>query len=115
MKRVRTYPGADCNNDHQLLAMGIKLRFQKIKRQQALIRFDVQILDKYKINVNNRFQKLLDVDQEKTPNELWIEAKEVVLEVSKSKIPRAKKKRNEWISDDTLEMVERGERLKEKG
>ena len=38
-----------------------------------------------------------------------------MLEVDKSKIPRAKKKRNEWISDDTLEMVEKRREIKGKG
>ena len=91
--KVRTYPGADCYSDHQLSAMSIKLRVQRIKRQQTPMWFDVQKLDnEYRINVNNRFQGMLDIDQEKSPNELWLEAKEAVLEVAKNELPRAKRR-----------------------
>ena len=67
IKNVRTRPGADCNSDHQLLTIEIKLRLKKMDRPTPPMRLDYKTLDsKYRIAVSNRFEILLQC-KEKIP------------------------------------------------
>ena len=97
MKDVKTRPGADCNSDHQLLNVVIKLKLKKMTKSLHPTMFDYKTLgDYFRVEVENRFEALLDCDTDsKTPNKLWEDGKEVLLYVAKSKI--STKKRNNRI------------------
>ena len=71
VKAAKTYPGADCGSDHQLLVSSIRTKLKLIKRNTPPRRYDLnKISEKYRIEVRNSFQMLLEMDEEWTPNEL---------------------------------------------
>ena len=71
MKVARTYPGADCGSDHQLLVAEIRSKLKTVKRDSPPRRYDVnQINDQYRVEVRNSFQVLLEQEEAWTPNEL---------------------------------------------
>ena len=116
MKNVRTRPGANCNSDHQLLVADTKLQLKKLVQPLQPRRFDYQTLDNnYKIKISNRFEALLQCDEERTPDDFWKEGQDIMLSVAEETICKKKKKINRWISDETLEEVEKRRYLKAKG
>ncbi len=68
------------------------------------------------IAVRNRFQQLLQADEEEqTPNELWEYMKEVVLSEAKKHIPKKRRKKHPWISETTLNLASKRKEAKVKG
>ena len=115
VKNVRTRPGADCNSDHQLLVADIKLGLRKMVQSLQPRRVDYQTLDNnYKVKISNRFEALLQCDEERTPNELWKEGQDIMLSVAEETICSKKKKISRWISDETLKEVEKRRHLRAK-
>ena len=58
-KNAKTRPGADCNSDHQLLTMDIKIRLKKTERPTQPLKLDYKTLDdNYRITVSNNFELL---------------------------------------------------------
>jgi hypothetical protein len=106
VKSANTLPGADCGSDHELLVAKISVRLKKKTAVCTPIRYDVQqIPTAYRVEVRNRFSLLELEDRE--PEELWQEAKEVVMEVADKHIPkRAKKKRSPWLSKEAIGIAE---------
>ena len=68
VKNVKTRPSADCNSDHQLLVAKFQLRLKNIEQPPQPIRFNYQTLHKkYRINISNSFEALLNSEEEKNP------------------------------------------------
>uniref|UniRef100_A0A3B1JKT5 Endonuclease/exonuclease/phosphatase domain-containing protein n=1 Tax=Astyanax mexicanus TaxID=7994 RepID=A0A3B1JKT5_ASTMX len=102
----KTYPGADCGSDHQLMVAKIKIRFSTIKRPQALRRFDTDnIPAQYAMEVKNRFETFNDYNKE--PDALWAEIKSIVGKTAEEIIPFKKsKKRSKWLTDEAFKIAE---------
>ena len=91
---AKTYPGADCGSDHELLVSIIEMKMRKIKKPAAPIRFDLsQIPEEYGIEISNKFDALLGLAEEMTPDELAPEAETIIFNTAKKHIPRRKKKK----------------------
>ena len=116
LQNAKTRPGSDCNSDHQLLVIDLKFRLKKLQKPPAVLRFDyMTISDDYRVEISNRFESLLQCDDDKTPNELWEEGKNIILSAAKGHIPRRRKKNYQWISNQTINEVEKRKQLKAKG
>ena len=73
-----------------------------------------QIPYDYTVEVRNRFKGLDLIDR--VPDELWMEAHEVVQETGIKTIPKKKKCKNaKWLSDKALQIVEKRREVKGKG
>jgi len=93
LKSVRTRPGADCNSDHQLLTADIRFRLKKMARPPPPMRREYKSLDnQYTVIVENKFETLLQCEEDKTPEGLWNEGKEIFIITAKEKISQKKKK-----------------------
>ena len=69
---TRTFPGADCGSDHQLLCMDMELKVKAKKKCTPVIRFDVsRIPDAFSVEVHNQYDALAAAAEEMIPNELW--------------------------------------------
>ena len=80
-------PGADCGSDHQLLIAKLNLKLKKVGKTTGLVRYNLnQILYEYTVEVKNRFKALDLVDR--VPEELWIEARNIVQEAATKTIQR---------------------------
>ena len=115
VKNCKTFPGADCDSDHQLLVATVRIQLTKEKQQKKLQRLNVEELtgskaEQYAENVSNRFQALAalsNYDGEKPPDELWQERKEVLLKAAEETVGFVKAaRRKEWISDEAFLKIE---------
>jgi len=71
----KTYPGADCDSDHQLLVATVKIRLHGKKHQFVVTPLNLEELRNekatiYEIEVFNRFDALGAVQEEKTSDEM---------------------------------------------
>ena len=117
LQNVKTLPGADCGSDHQLLMAKMRIKLKVKKSEAPPARYDVhEIPQKFTVEVRNRFQQLLQTDEEEqTPNELWEDMKAVVVTEAKKHIPKKKRKKQPWISVDTLKLAEERRKAKVEG
>ena len=61
MKKCKTYPGADCGSDHQLLFAEIKVKLKNNKFEQKHRKVDLDnIGPDFNVTIRNRFSVLLD-------------------------------------------------------
>lgn len=115
VQSCKTYPGAYCGSDHQLVVARVKLKLKTPKKTKPILRFDVAAIpNQYKVEVKNRFEALRVInDEERSPEELWSQTRDNILAAAKDTVPRKKKKqRSEWISTETLDVIESRRKLK---
>ena len=72
----RTYPGADCDTDHQLLVAMLKVRVAKRQRQHSILPLNLKELKEEKAvqfagEVTNGFTALEVPQHEVAPEDLW--------------------------------------------
>uniref|UniRef100_W5NGM3 Reverse transcriptase domain-containing protein n=1 Tax=Lepisosteus oculatus TaxID=7918 RepID=W5NGM3_LEPOC len=96
-KSHKTFPGADCGSDHELLVATIKVKFCNIKKNAPSKRFDVsKVPVSYAVTVRNRFELLGNED--KQLDELWQEFQSTIIKTTQEHIPYKKlEKRTETI------------------
>ena len=104
----RTFPGADCDTDHQLLIAKMRFRLKQIKKHTPPLRYDLErVPQAFGEDLNNRFQILSNLTEERSPDEIWTTIKDCVKETAKVHIPKLKRKKGKpWISTTTLDLVE---------
>ena len=105
-------PGADCGSDHQLLIAKFKLKLKRVGKTTGLVRYNLnQIPYEYTVEVKNRFKELDLVDR--VPEELWIEARNIVQEAVTKTIPKKRKcKKAKWLSNEALQITEKRRKTK---
>ena len=111
----KTYPGADCSSDHELLKAKVRLRLRKMQPQPAPLRYDLrEIPAEYTVATSNSFAALLEIDDEHvTPDELWAKMKEAIDDAAEKHIPKKQRvKRSSWIRDDTIQLAKRKREIK---
>ena len=107
----RTYPGADCDADYQLLLVTLKVRLAKRQRQYSIPPLNLEELKEDKAvqfaaQVTNRFTALEAAQNEVTPEDLWKYTKTVLFEVARETIGSVKsQKKKKWISDATYAAI----------
>lgn len=107
IKNVTTCPGADCGTDHQLLTATLVTKFHKLPKLDKPLRFDLKAdSSAYQVNISNKFEALIDLDEEKLPEELWKDIQETIITTAKNHIPMAKYKATPYVSENTLNLVE---------
>jgi len=97
----RTYPGADCDTDHQLLVATLKVRLGRRQRQNSIPPLNLEELKKDKAvqfaaEVTNRFTALEAAQNEVTPENLWKDTKTVLPE-KRLDLSSRKRKRNGYL------------------
>ncbi|XP_072020216.1 uncharacterized protein [Amphiura filiformis] len=116
VKVAKTYPGADCGSDHQLLVAEIRSKLKSVKRDTPPRRYDVnRINEQYRVEVRNSFQILLEQEEEWTPNELWEQTKKAISTAAQNNLPKPKKTRSPWISEEVGTMADERRQVKARG
>ena len=86
IQSAKTRPGADCGSDHELLIEKFRLKLKKVGKTTRPFRYDInQIPYDYTVEVRNRFKGLDLIDR--VPDELWMEARDIVQETGIKTIP----------------------------
>ncbi len=113
---TKTYPGADCGSDHQLLVADIRSRLKSVKRDTPPRRYDVsQISEQYRVEVRNSFQMLLEQEEEWTPNELWEQTKTAITKAAQNNLPKPRRPKSPWISEEVCRLAEERRLVKARG
>ena len=101
--------GADCGSDHELLIAKCRVKLKQVGKTARPFRYDLnQIPYDYTVEVRNRFQGLDLIDR--VPEELWMEAHDIVQEAGIKTIPKKKKcKQAKWLSGEALQIAEKRE------
>ena len=96
---------------YQLLIAKFKLKLKRVGKTTGLLRYNLnQIPYEYTVEVKNRFKELDLVD--KVPEELWIEARNIVQEAATKTIPKKRKcKKAKWLSNEALQIAEKVEKM----
>ena len=84
-----------------------RLKLKKVGKTTRPFRYDLnQILYYYTVEVTNRF-KGLDLIEDRVPEELWMEVRDIVQESVIKTIPKKKKcKKAKWFSEEALKIAE---------
>ena len=87
---------------------------KKVGKTTRPFRYDLnQIPYDYTVEVKNRFKGLDLIDR--VPEELWTEICDIIQEAGIKTIPEKKKcKKAKWLSEEALQIAEKGEKLKAK-
>ena len=88
---------------------------KKVGKTSRPFRYDLnQIPYDYTVEVRNRFKGSDLTDR--VPEELWTEVRDIVQEAVIKTIPKKKKcKKAKWLSEEALQIVEKGREAKGKG
>ena len=107
IQSAKTRPGTDCGSDHQLLIAKLNLKLRKVGKNTGLVRYNLNPIPyEYTVAVKNRFKELNLVDR--VPEELWMEAYNIVQEAATKTIPKNRKcKKAKWLSNEALQIAEK--------
>ena len=88
---------------------------KKVGKTTRPFRYDLnQILYDYTVEVRNRFKGLDLIDR--MPDELWMEARDIVQETGIKTISMEKKcKKAKWLSEEALQIAVKRREVKSKG
>ncbi|XP_047986787.1 uncharacterized protein LOC125226743 [Leguminivora glycinivorella] len=118
IRNVHTLPGADCGSDHQLVVAKFKLKLKAARKTKPQARLSV--------GDRQLFRKALEKDKShwfghnphnNSVEDDWCKAKMVLLEAIKTSTPSnsTNVKRQHWMTDKTLALVEERRQLKASG
>lgn len=123
--KVRTYPGADCNSDHNPVVASIKIRLKNVKPKGDVKRevFDLSSLKvetvkrDFQIRLENKFSTLEDHDEYRGVEESIDKAYEGIVqsiaETVKETLPKKEKPAKQpWMNDKILALMKERRKLK---
>ena len=88
IQSAKTRPGVDCGSDHELLITKFRLKLKKVRKTTRPFIYDLnQIPYDYTVEVRNR----LETRSDREPDELWMEASDIIQETGIKTIPKEKK------------------------
>ncbi|KAE9547788.1 hypothetical protein FO519_008999, partial [Halicephalobus sp. NKZ332] len=116
IKDIRAMRGADCNSDHYLLRALLQLRLRKAKpktmsnQKRDWSKLKIPVLKRqFEISLANRFKVLSESND---VNEATQHFAEIVTECAKEICPIQRRKTQIWISEETLELVDKRRKAK---
>ena len=87
---------------------------KKVEKTTRPFRYDLsQMPYDYTVEVRNRFKGLDLIDR--VPDELWMEAHDIVQEAGIKTIPKKKCKKAKWLSEEALEIADKRREAKGSG
>ena len=67
---------------------------------------DNEFQQSYPVAIKNKFELLTRESQEKTPDELWEDVKNIVQAAAKDTLQKRNAKKKPWIKDETFKLIE---------
>ena len=119
MISCKTYPGADCNSDHNPVVAKIrqkkKKKITKSNREQQLdvelLRKNAELREKYSLEVRNKYAVLEEqqsIDDEQSIHEEWQTIKETLVETATEVIPTNKNRaKQKWMTEEILLLMDK--------
>ena len=119
VRRVKTYPGADINSDHNPVVMKLKIKLTKVqtKRRQGQLNLDMlkeeNIRSRFNVAIQNKFDVLNVEEQEQAPDSTdtvqgkWDYVKNALHRTAQEILPRKSiTKKQKWMTDDILDKMD---------
>lgn len=102
--QAKTYPGADCNSDHNPVVCNVRVKLRKRKEAKRRKKLNYKILksrpdiaSEYKTRVQNRFSSLEDEQP------VWTTFQEAISSSAETCIPQVKlDKKKPWMTDEII-------------
>lgn len=115
IKNVRTYPGKDCNSDHQFLAGVIRMKL-RVPRRQATDPpgWHLKNNNNYKDMAKQKLESLTD-HQNDSADSLWTQTKAALHSAAQQTRKTIPKQKKIWIKDSTWAKIQERKVLKAKG
>lgn len=113
---TKTFPGADCGSDHNLLVAWFALRLKIIKRTTSLKPRQLDPLARplFREYVETKLKPILQCNEH--PNQQWESLKTTIFDGLNQHQPKHTEHRNKtWLSDRTWKLVQNRKDLKCKG
>ena len=118
---VTVQRGADIGSDHHMLLGKLKLRLKKQGNQKVASRkrFQVNRLSgatkkDFELCLRNRFQPLACLGEDEDVENHWTKVKAVFTTTCQDILGYQKREHKEWISQNSLDLIERRRQLKER-
>lgn len=109
---ARTFPGADCGSDHQLLVADLQVRLKSCRqRVKVANRLIPQEHDYFQKKTEPQLQKLLAEITDLDPGEQWRHLKSEVLSTLDSMVKKPEQKKD-WMSDEVWSNIRTRKELK---
>ena len=121
LQDVRVKRGADAATDHHLLTAKVKLKLKRIpveptgreKYNVSALR-DQQAKESFSLTLRNRFLILQDMLTEDTNvHTLWEETRDAIKTTCTEELGPRKTQHKDWLSEDTLQKIEKRKQKKE--
>ena len=119
LEDVKVQRGADVGSDHHLLLAKVKLHLKRHgnRTEPKRKRYQVSLLEgdkgrEFQIQLRNRFQVLADIEDEQDVESQWLGIKRIFNTTCEDVLGPKKVEHKEWITQNTLELVERRRELK---
>lgn len=110
----KTYPGADCNSDHNPVVLTMKLRLKNEKKSNRKKQLEYKELknDNTRCEFKRRSTERLDLSTPKA--ELWHVVRDALKEAAEMSLPEKKKLKfgKNWMTEEILKLMERRRLLK---
>lgn len=111
---VRAYRGADIASDHQLVIAKLKIKIARATKQEQSVnrRYNIRRLkdpntsQQFSIKLKNRFQALAEMD-DGTIDQKWERVKSTFTITCKEELGFAKREHKVWLSEETIQAIER--------
>lgn len=126
VQQVKTYPGADCNSDHNPVIAKIRVNLKNPKKpspyrpmyEVGALR-ELQMKERYAIKVENKFQVLERTlqsegqEEAETVQRQWTNFKLCIKEAAQETLPKKQKvAKQSWMTEDILQLMKERKRYK---
>ncbi|CAF4265882.1 unnamed protein product [Rotaria magnacalcarata] len=110
----KAFPGADCDSDHAPVISDIPVKPKIVKTtaknmmlQVHLLKNNLNIKENFRIEVQNRFEALTEINEFTETEILWEQLKSTITASAEKVLPKAQpNKKTEWINNGILELME---------
>ena len=118
LEDLKVRRGADVGSDHHLLLAKVRLHLKQYsKRTETNRRYQVSMLEggrkeEFQLQLRNRFEVLADLREDQDVEEQWLGLKDAIISTCEEVLGVKQTEHKEWISQETLQLIEKRRGLK---
>ena len=116
--QVKTYPGADCNTDHNPVVAEIKIRLKKHQKEKTKVIRDINILTEnqsireyFAIKTMNRYEVLMEMEGDDVQQQ-WTKLQTAVDEACEELPKKKRRKKRPWMTENILNLMDERRKYK---